>query len=271
VSKNSKPLKHFIESGIKVIPTHANGKTHGSWKDPKLFTGDLGKIKEHWKTGFRKFQFMPCTHNLIVFDIDRKNGKDGIQEMFGLFNDKGVAMPGYLLDVNLHPAYTQTPSNGFHLYFRYSGSKRFKSGAIDVKTPGFECVHYNHLIAAPGSQKDNKPYIFYGDINKAPALPYVLESLLKPWGAEPEKKVTWAYKQKEYGDMSLSKIQEVIDKQGQYSPGASRNKYAYAIACFARKKGYSTIDVESFLCGCLAAPDFTEREIKYTVESAFKR
>ena len=270
MGKNSKPLKHFIESGIKVIPTLANGKTHGSWKNPKLFTGELGKIEKYWSTGFRKFQFMPYTHNLVVFDIDRKGGKDGIQEMLTFFNKKGLAMPDYLLDVKQHPAHTKTPSNGFHLYFKYSGNKRFKSGAVDIQTPGFEVVHYNHLIAAPGSQKDNKPYDFYGDINKAPALPYVLESLLELWKAEPEKRVTWTYRQKEYGDMSLSKIQEVIDKQGQYSPGASRNQYAYAIARFAKKKGYSTTDVESFLCGYLAAPDFTEREIKYTVNSAFK-
>ena len=263
-----KPLKHFFESGIKVIPTYTNGKTQGSWKDLSNFTNSLGDMQDHWKSGFRKFQFMPCTHGLVVFDIDRKNNKDGIQELLELFNDKGLAMPDYLLDVKQHPAYTKTPSNGFHLYFRYSGNKKFKSCAI---TPGFEVVHYNHLVTAPGSQKDDKPYLFYGDINKAPALPYVLESMLEEWGAEPEKQTTWTYKQKDYGDMPLFKIKEVIDKQGQYSPGDSRNQYAYAIACFARKKGHSTTDVESFLCGCLSAPDFTASEIKHTVKSAFKR
>lgn len=71
-----KPLAHFLSCGVKLIPTYADGRTKGSWKDASAFTTSRERVAEHWQEGFRLFQLHPAENG---FDIDRKNGKDGLQ------------------------------------------------------------------------------------------------------------------------------------------------------------------------------------------------
>ncbi len=85
-------------------------------------------------------------------------------------------------------------------------------------------------------------------------------------------KPQWSFNNKEYdGNISLNKIVEIVDKQGLYSQGISRNRYAYEIARFANKEGHSPDEVESFLINKLAESDFKKKEIRDTVKSAYKR
>jgi len=267
MTHHPKPIRHFVENGIKLIPRYPNGGTLGSWKDADNFTSDINKLKEHWNKGLRNYQLHPYVNGYIVFDIDIKNGKDGLQDLHELMDKKNLLMPSYIIDVNTHPAHTKTPSGGYHLYFKYSGDKMYRSTAIK---DGFEVIHYNHLATCPGSLKDEKPYLFYGDLKDAPELPRVLKSFLTEWSDEPIQKTQWTFNRKEYGDISLDKICEIIDSQGEYSIGISRNQYCFAVAKFAQKKEYTETDVESYLCDNYKEQDFTEKEIKATVKSAYK-
>ncbi len=273
MNHHPKPLRHFIENEIKLIATFEDGHTHGSWKDPGNYISHTGLVKDYWiNKGVRRFQFLPIANNLICIDIDRKKGKDGLRDLYQVFSKKKLAMPEYLLDITRHPAHTQTPSNGFHLYFRYVGKELYPKTNI---TPGLEIVHDNHLLTAPGSQKEGKPYLFFGDLNKAPIFPYVLEEFVVEVNKKKKLKpsITWTYdnNNKQYAHMSLEKIEQTIIKQGRYSPESSRNEFAFAFAIFAKKKGYSEQEIEAYLANRMQAEDFTAREIQSTVRSAFKR
>ena len=107
--KNS--IQHFIDHGIDLIPTLPSGATMGSWKDMQNYTRDYAKLVGLWtNNGGRKFQLYPRVNGLLCLDIDRKNGKDGLKELYGIFSQVGWAMPSYLLDTRTFPAYTVTSS-----------------------------------------------------------------------------------------------------------------------------------------------------------------
>ena len=262
-----KPIAHFLSCKIKMIPTYPDGRTRGSWKSPEAFTTDPERIKTYWREGFRRYQFHPSDNGLLCFDIDRKKGKDGLLACYSLFTDAGLALPEYLQDIESFPALTVTPSGGYHLYFKYQGTP-YTSGDIAA---GLECVHYNHLLTVPGSRKESGVYTFYGDLQKAPVLPAVFwRFLTERHGQEARIRPVWTYKYTD-GELGLNDIAGIIDRQGRYSPSVSRNRYTYEIARFARKKGHSSGEVESYIRDRLEAPDFDAREISRTVQSAYRR
>lgn len=262
------PIQHFTDHGIVLIPTLPSGATMGSWKDMQNYTRDMGKLAAYKKhDGIRKFQLYPRPSGYICLDVDRKNGKDGLRELYGIFLQAGKAMPAYLLDIATFPAYTATPSNGLHLYFRYQGLKLFRSCEI---APGLEAVHHNHLITAPGSEKDGKPYVFYGNLANAPTMPATLLSFLQEVPDEDTPRITWEYDQAQHGELSLQEIERIIEEQGDYSPIASRNRFTYEVAKFAKKKGYSPIEVEEYIAQRYQAGTFTAHEIRTAVNSAYR-
>ena len=54
-----RPLTHFLDHGVAVIPTLPTGATVGSWKNPANFTVDRNVVKRRWAAGIRRFQFLP--------------------------------------------------------------------------------------------------------------------------------------------------------------------------------------------------------------------
>ncbi|NCC64086.1 MAG: hypothetical protein EOM15_05480 [Spirochaetia bacterium] len=267
MEKMKNPIQHFTDHGIALIPTLPSGATMGSWKDMQNYTRDMKRLVAYKRDGVNKFQLYPKANGYIGLDIDRKNGKDGLKELYNLFTKAGKAMPGYLLDIGTFPAYTATPSNGLHLYFRYSGLKLYRSCEI---APGLEAVHYNHLLTAPGSEKDGKPYTFYGSLDNAPAIPATLLSFLGEVQEGEAPRIVWEYKQAQHGTLSLQAIEQIIEGQGEFSPAASRNRFTYEVAKFAQKKGYSPIEVEEYITQRYEAATFTAYEIRTAVSSAYK-
>lgn len=265
---NRKPLGHFLDAGVAVIPTRDDGPTLGSWKDRGNFITDRDTLARYWRQGYRRYQFHPAYHGLLCLDIDRKGGKDGLRALRKVFLDAGLVLPGYLEDVETFPARTVSPSGGLHLHFRYRGTRRYRSGEI---APGLEAVHYNHLLTAPGSQKDGRPYVFYGSLDDAPEAPPVLLRLLTVF--DTEKKIyprPWTYDRHE-GPLSLDDIAGIIERQGEHSPESSRNRYVYELAKFAKRKDRPAGEVEAWARARFEAPDFDAREIAAAIESAYGR
>lgn len=281
--KREKPLRHFIENGISVIPTFENKRTHGSWKDRKNFTRSPAAIKSAWANGVRRFQLHPYYDGFACFDIDRKSGIDGLKE----FYDLGINHPGFMKNVELHPAYTKTPSGGYHLYFRQPMAIKYNSGHI---RPGLEVKSFNALITAPGSVKDGKTYEFYGDIRKTPLLPTPIFKYLTEYGSlkhsrklYPEvnqnKNVgTWdkllldaSGNNRSISDV-LDSMSRSIDGRGKQTANSSnRNCHTFALALWAAKAGIAGNDVESYVASRFGGNDFDGREIRLAVESGYKR
>ena len=273
IKKCPKPLRHFLEYGIPVVGTYDTGATMASWKDRSIFSDSIEAISEWWKRGIRRFQFVPGDSRLVCLDIDRKNGKDGLEAMYNLFKERNIPTPACLTTLAEFPAYTTTPNNGYHLYFYNVTWRQFHSEEI---APGLEVVAENHLLTAPGSMKDGVTYEFFGDLAKAPVLPDAIMKLMRTeedFHNQKHRAVQWEHEQRctQTKQRTLDEICETIDKQGQYSPGSSRNRYCFEVAKFASKQGFAAGEVVNYLYGRFGAPNFPEKEVIGAVESGYAR
>jgi len=141
--------------------------------DTKGFTADISLIRKYAAEGTENWKFIPADNGLFCLDVDRKEGKaDGLKELLSALGNNA---PPELQDIESRfPCYVKTPSNGYHLYFKYNGAK-IKNAEL---FPSVETKHGSAGLTAAGSYKDGKPYILYGAIENAPPLyPILLEHI----------------------------------------------------------------------------------------------
>jgi hypothetical protein len=155
----SSAIKHTIAAGIGIKAFFAKSKDN----DPAAYTTNLQQIAFLWNEGQRRFKAF-IHGRFITVDIDRKPGKiDGLESFYKLF-------PRETLPVELQnlpgsfPCYVQTPSGGFHLYFKYEGQEL----KLRELAPGIEIKEWQ--ITCPGSRRENGEYILHGELSKAPPL-----------------------------------------------------------------------------------------------------
>jgi hypothetical protein len=160
VHQGSAALKHTIAMGIGIKFFFAKGGDN----DPTTYTTDPAKIAALWDDGQRRFKAF-IRGRFLAVDVDRKPGKpDGLQTFYRLFPRD--TLPAELQDLpGSFPCYVQTPSGGFHLYFRYEGPEL----KLRELAPGVEIKEWQ--ITAPGSRRENNgEYILHGELNNAPPL-----------------------------------------------------------------------------------------------------
>jgi hypothetical protein len=160
VYQGSAALKHTLAMGIGIKFFFANSKDN----DPAAYTTDQKKIAAMWNEGQRRFKVFVRGRFLAV-DIDRKPGKpDGLETFYKIFPRE--TLPAELRGLpDSFPCYVQTPSGGFHLYFRYEGPEL----KLRELAPGVEIKEWQ--ITAPGSRRENNgEYILHGELNNAPRL-----------------------------------------------------------------------------------------------------
>jgi hypothetical protein len=97
-------------------------------------------------------------------DFDRKSGEvDGLETFYRMFPRE--TLPAELQNLpQSFPCYAQTPSGGFHLYFRYEGPEvklRELATGIEIK---------EWQITCPGSRRENGDYILHGELSDVPPL-----------------------------------------------------------------------------------------------------
>jgi hypothetical protein len=159
VYQGSAAIKHAVAAGIGVKEFFAKSKDN----DPDAYTTDLKKIAALWNKGERRFKAF-LRDRFLAIDIDRKPGKpDGLEAFYRIFPRE--TLPAELQNLpDSFPCYTQTPSGGFHLYFKYEGPEvklRELATGIEIK---------EWQITAPGSRRGNGEYILHGELNDAPPL-----------------------------------------------------------------------------------------------------
>ncbi len=123
----------------------------------------MSRVADWWIARKRRFKAI-IRGRFFALDIDRKPGKpDGLKIFYQMFPRE--TLPAELQELpGTFPCYTQTPSGGFHLFFRYEGAElklRELAPTIEIK---------EWQITAPGSHKENGEYILHGELNKAPPL-----------------------------------------------------------------------------------------------------
>jgi hypothetical protein len=160
IYQGSAAIKITVAAGIGIKPFFAVSKDN----DPSAYTSDLGKIAAMWNDDQRRFKAF-IRGRFLALDIDRKPGKpDGLETFYRIFPRE--TLPAELQELpGSFPCYVQTPSGGFHLYFKYEGPEvnlRELAQGIEIK---------EWQITCPGSRRENNgEYILYGELNKAPPL-----------------------------------------------------------------------------------------------------
>jgi hypothetical protein len=159
VYQGSAAIKHTIAAGIGIKEFFAKSKDN----DPSAYTADLEKIASLWNEGQRRFKAF-INGRFLAVDIDRKPGKaDGLETFYKLFPRE--TLPAELQELpGSFPCYVQTPSGGFHLYFRYEGQElKLRELALGVEIKEWQ-------ITCPGSRRENGDYVLHGELSNAPPL-----------------------------------------------------------------------------------------------------
>jgi hypothetical protein len=160
VYQGSAAIKKTLAAGIPLKDFYVTGKD----KDPTAYTSNLNEIAALWKQGVRRYKAF-VRGLFMVIDIDRKPGKaDGLESLYKLFPPEVMPLAFRDIPGGSFPCYTQTPSGGFHLYFRYDGPEL----KLRELVAGVEIIEWQ--ITAPGSEKETGPYILHGDFDNAPPL-----------------------------------------------------------------------------------------------------
>jgi len=276
-------LKDFLAREIPLIGIWPDsGASIEPWSNRENFTRDAEELSNLWEgrgnargiakgIPIRRFAFVPGESGFICLDLDRghNGGADGVASLYEVFT--GRPIPRYFTDIDQgsFPAYTRTPGGGFHLYFRYTGTRKYRHQSI---APGLEVVHFNHLLTAPGSKKETGRYIFFGSLDAAPLFPPVLEWRLSPTDEfrpkHPPKPVFSDTLKRDRPD--LDRIAQWTLDDGRY---AGRNDLCYGIAFRAAREeyGYSREEVKAFLRSYGPVDGLPVREIESAVDSAFNR
>jgi len=156
IYRSSDAVKRAVAAGIGIKPFFAKSGDN----DPTAYTTDLQQIAAMWNEGQRRFK--ACIRGrFLALGINRKPGKpDGLEAFYRIF-------PREILPVELqnlpysYPCYVQTPSGGFHLYFKYKGPElklRELAPSVDINEWQTTC---------PGSRREGGEYILYGELTEA--------------------------------------------------------------------------------------------------------
>lgn len=157
--------------GFKVFPLAENGKVplHDDW--PSVATDDPATITRMWTDPVlkaeRAYNIGTLCNDMVVIDVDVKNGKDG--------HNQYVQLGG-----SYETLVVQTPTGGYHCYFQGPDSANAPiSDAVDVRS-------HNGFVVAPGSVIDGAPYQVVVDA----ALAYVPDGVAQRLRAPYERRDT---------------------------------------------------------------------------------
>ncbi len=176
----------------------------------------------------------------IDIDIGFADGGNGLASFYAFFAQRGFALPDYLQNIQAgsFPCYTKTPSGGFHLHFKYKGTKQ---------------------------------YILVESFAHAPTLPAIIENSLTPYQDEKPGVVKphFTYERPDWQKTPplLSMIAQWAYEDGNFD---GRNRLCFEIARRAARPdyGYTATEVEDFLRSYPQTAG--HKQIKDAVKSAFK-
>jgi hypothetical protein len=203
----------------------------------------------------------------ISADPERGDGLKNFERWLERIGKPPDMRPPELRDVAgaSFPCRVITPSGGLHLYFKYAGPPitGILTDHVEVKT---------WTITAPGSFKDEKPYILCGDLDAAPPLPRFIETRLPTETKFPRAPVSvprfTPLKKTFEGKPSWEKIAEWTDTDGWGEGG--RNNWAYSAARHAQSHDWAKADTLDALRDEPRADGLPDSEIISAVESAYK-
>ena len=275
-------LEYIISKGIKLIGQYDNGAQIASG-DARLqaFTSNMNVIRDWTDRGIKKFMFVPADYGLIVFDIDIKNGKDGVKEFYDwCLIDAGKShddLPIVLQNIpHNHPCFVTTPSGGYHLYFRFpykgvevnesvfNGKYSGKKSAVEIK--------YKQTLTAPGSYKDGLPYISHGNIiEDEPVLHSFLITAITRQSKQILQPMQPSYNsllKKEYPRISWTRLRDWVEKYNSYT---GHNDYFFHLTIRAKLHGYTEDETLYEILNDPYYYDWTDKNKYYQIKTTVNR
>ena len=238
---------YIFDRGGYILPASPDGKPICRDIEKNRIRHRAGLMRWYNK-GIRRFIFRPYTAGLIGIDLDYKNNKNGWLELQKIY-------PCELKNL----FHVHTPSGGLHLYFAVDKTNYISCEIL----PGVE-IKSKAFLTLPGSVSDKGNYTAIGDPSKISGLPYEIQKLIPV--RKPETQIT--YKPTE-SNLELSKIYDVLCRQGLSPEQGNRNNFSFQFARYARKQGHQPGEVINFL-SFLNSADFSQREVQACVNSAFR-
>lgn len=155
----------WAQRGFPVFPLRENTREPalgGNWVD--IATTDPERIRLLWTDPVlnveRDYNIGCLCTDMVVVDIDVKNGKDGYNQYLQL---------GGTFDTLV----VRTTSGGFHCYFHGPDSSNAPiAEGVDIRS-------HNGYVVAPGSVIDGSPYSVIEDVDMS-WVPSTIERMLKP-------------------------------------------------------------------------------------------
>lgn len=150
-------------AGWEVFPLVENTKRPLTAHGVKDATTDADTIRAWWERNPGANLGLAPGADLLVLDVDTKHGIDGHDTLTGFEFVHGELPPTRT---------TETPSGGWHLYFKKPPELRIKN-RVNVR-PGLDVRTLGGYLVAPPSVIDGKPYRWLNDAPMADAPPWLV-------------------------------------------------------------------------------------------------
>ena len=150
-------------AGWEVFPLGENTKRPLTAHGVKDATTDADTIRAWWERNPGANLGLAPGTDLLVLDVDTKHGIDGHDTLTGFEFVHGELPPTRT---------TETPSGGWHLYFKKPPELRIKN-RVNVR-PGLDVRTLGGYLVAPPSVIDGKPYRWLNDAPMADAPPWLV-------------------------------------------------------------------------------------------------
>lgn len=138
---------YYASMGFQVLPIWPNSKKPLTPNGHADATTDPTQITRWWKQK-PNANVAIVTNDMLVVDVDVKNGKDGRKVMKAIEGKYGP-LPKTLMQI--------TPSGGMHFIYRTNGV--IVPSLIDCPAPGVDIRAHNGYILVAPSSIDGKPYV----------------------------------------------------------------------------------------------------------------
>jgi hypothetical protein len=143
-------LVRYIDAGIPLCPFRRDpndGKYKPvlrgeAYQDRRRWIHTKKQVEQALAMGIHNFKFVPGEAGLICLDVDMKGDYNGIKALGQYCNERTI-------DWMLGSLHVNTPSLGYHFYFKYSGDEWFVN---DLKN-GLEVKYGKLSLTTAGSAK----------------------------------------------------------------------------------------------------------------------
>lgn len=232
----------LADMGFYVFPVGPDKKPSQGFKWKDHATSDPHMIQAYWDGAHKGAAVGIITgvrSNLLVLDIDNKNGASGDESLKALEAQHGSLSPTFCV---------KTPSGGYHYYFRYSGcGLSIDAGVME----GLDYRGEGGYVVAPGSITSGGSYIVHAHnpIAEMPDwLPGVLERRL------------------------VSSDAGTTPTSSKFLASGSRNNSLTSVAGLMRRKGREADEIQEYLLAMNAAltDPLPESEVIAIVKSVAK-